>query len=51
MDAAVTALFLQAVSPAKVDIALRALQELEHERAAARAQWALQLQQADYEGQ
>jgi DNA invertase Pin-like site-specific DNA recombinase len=51
VDAAVTALFLQAVSPAKVDIALRALQELEHERAAARAQWALQLQQADYEVQ
>ena len=51
VDAAVTALFLQAVSPAKVDIALRALQELEHERAAAREQWALQLQQADYEVQ
>jgi DNA invertase Pin-like site-specific DNA recombinase len=51
VDAAVTELFLQAVSPAKVDIALRALQELEHERAAARAQWALQLQQADYEVQ
>jgi DNA invertase Pin-like site-specific DNA recombinase len=51
VDAAVTALFLQAVSPAKVDIALRALQELEHERAAAREQWALQLQHADYEVQ
>jgi hypothetical protein len=51
VDAAVTALFLQAVSPAKVDIALRALQELEHERAAMHAQWALQLQQAGYEVQ
>jgi DNA invertase Pin-like site-specific DNA recombinase len=51
VDAAVTEIFLQAVSPAKVDIALRALQELEHERVAARAQWALQLQQADYEVQ
>jgi hypothetical protein len=51
VDAAVTALFLQAVSPAQVDIALRALQELEHERVAARDQWTLQLQQADYEVQ
>jgi len=51
VDAAVTGLFLQAVSPAKVDIALRALQELEHERIATREQWALQLQQADYEVQ
>jgi hypothetical protein len=51
VEAAVTALFRQAVSPAKVDIALRALQELEHERAAARAQWALQRPHADYEVQ
>jgi DNA invertase Pin-like site-specific DNA recombinase/uncharacterized protein YndB with AHSA1/START domain len=51
VDAAVTGLFLQAVSPAKVDIALRALQELEHERITVREQWALQLQQADYEVQ
>lgn len=51
VDAAVTTLLLHAVSPAKVDIALRALQELEHERAIARDQWALQLQQADYEVQ
>jgi hypothetical protein len=51
VDAAVTGLFLQAGSPAKVDIALRALQELEQDRAAAREQWALQLQQADYEVQ
>jgi DNA invertase Pin-like site-specific DNA recombinase len=51
IDAAVTALFLQAVSPAKGDIALRALQALEQERAALREQQALQLQQADYEVQ
>lgn len=51
VDEAVSALFLRAVSPAKVDIALRALQELEQDRAAARQQWTLQLQQAEYEVQ
>lgn len=51
MAVAVTARFLQVVSPAQVAIALRALEELEHERAAARAQWALQRPQADDEGQ
>ena len=51
VDAAVTALFLRAVTPAKVDLAVRALQALERDRAAVREQWVLQLQQADYDVQ
>jgi DNA invertase Pin-like site-specific DNA recombinase len=51
VDEAVTALFLHAVSPAKVELAVRAAHELEQDRAAAREQWTMQLQQADYEVQ
>jgi DNA invertase Pin-like site-specific DNA recombinase len=49
VDAAVTRLFLDVVSPAKIDIALHALEELESDRAEARKQWDLQLCRADYE--
>jgi DNA invertase Pin-like site-specific DNA recombinase len=48
-DDAVTNLFLSVVSPAKVEIALRALDEWEADRAEARKQRELQLQRADYE--
>jgi hypothetical protein len=48
IDEAVAQLFLSAVSPAKIDIALQALEELEADRAEARQQWTLQLQRADY---
>jgi DNA invertase Pin-like site-specific DNA recombinase len=49
VDQAVTDLFLGAVSPAKVEIALRALEEWERDREAARKQRELRLQQAEYE--
>jgi len=49
VDEAVTQLFLNVVSPAKIDIALQALDEWEADRAEARRQWELQLQRADYE--
>jgi len=49
VDEAVTNLFLSVVSPAKVEIALRALDEWEADRAEARKQRELQLQRADYE--
>jgi hypothetical protein len=49
VDQAVTDLFLGAVSPAKVEIALRALEEWEQDRQAARKQRELQIQQAEYE--
>ena len=42
-------LFFDAVSPAKIEIALHALEELEADHAEARKQWNLQLQRADYE--
>ncbi len=48
-DEAVAQLFLSAVSPAKIDIALHALEELEADRAESRKQWDMQLQRADYE--
>jgi Recombinase zinc beta ribbon domain len=51
VDEAVTALFLRAVTPAKVDLAVRALHALERDRTAAREQWGLQLQQAEYDVQ
>jgi DNA invertase Pin-like site-specific DNA recombinase len=51
VDQAVAELFLQAVCPAQVDIALRALDELDKDREAARREWALQIQQAEYEVQ
>jgi hypothetical protein len=49
VDAAVAGLFLDVVSPAKIDIALHALEELESDRTEARKQWDLQLRRADYE--
>jgi gamma-glutamylcyclotransferase (GGCT)/AIG2-like uncharacterized protein YtfP len=49
VDAAVTELFLAAVSPAQVDVALHALDEVEADRAAARRQRHLQLERAEYE--
>jgi DNA invertase Pin-like site-specific DNA recombinase len=49
VDEAVTNLFLSVVSPAKVEIALRALDEWEADRAESRKQRDLQLQRADYE--
>jgi hypothetical protein len=49
VDEAVTRLFLSAVSPAKIDIALQALEGLESDREEARRQSVLQRQRADYE--
>jgi DNA invertase Pin-like site-specific DNA recombinase len=49
IDEAVTKLFLKVVSPAKIEIALHALDDWEIERAETRKQWELQLQRADYE--
>jgi DNA invertase Pin-like site-specific DNA recombinase len=49
VDTTVTQLFLSAVSPAKLEIALHALEELEADHAEARKQWELQLQRTDYE--
>jgi DNA invertase Pin-like site-specific DNA recombinase len=48
IDEAVTKLFLSVVTPAKIDIALQALKELDGNRQEACRQWELQLQQADY---
>jgi DNA invertase Pin-like site-specific DNA recombinase len=48
VDAAVAELFLAAVTPAKVGVALRALDAYEAERAEARRQRQMQVQQADY---
>jgi DNA invertase Pin-like site-specific DNA recombinase len=49
VDAAVAGLFLDVVSPATIEIALHAPEELESDRREARRQWDLQLQRADYE--
>ena len=49
IDEAVTRLFLGAASPARIDLALHALEELEADRAETRQQWELQRQRADYE--
>jgi DNA invertase Pin-like site-specific DNA recombinase len=49
VDAAVAELFLAAVTPAQVDVALRALDAFEVERAEGRRQRQMQVQQADYE--
>jgi hypothetical protein len=49
VDAAVTEAFLAAVTPAQVDVALRALDAYEAERAEARRQRAMQIQRAEYE--
>jgi hypothetical protein len=49
VDAAVTELFLAAVTPAQVEIAWHALDEYEAEQAEARRQRQLQIDQAEYE--
>src|SRR5688572_6749578 len=49
VDAAVTDLFLAAVTPAQVEVALRALDAYEAEQAEVKSQRRLQIQQADYE--
>ena len=49
VDAAVAELFLAAVTPAQVDVALRAMDAYEAERAEARRQRQMQVQRADYE--
>jgi DNA invertase Pin-like site-specific DNA recombinase len=49
VDPMVTQLFLNAVTPAKIEIALKALEELETDQRARQQQWELQLQRADYE--
>jgi DNA invertase Pin-like site-specific DNA recombinase len=49
VDAAVTDLFLAAVTPAQVDVALRALDAYEAEQAETKRQRRMQIQQADYE--
>jgi DNA invertase Pin-like site-specific DNA recombinase len=49
VDEAVAKQFLSVVSPAKIEIALHALDEWETDLREARQQWELQLQQADYE--
>ena len=49
IDEAVTKLFLSAVSPAKIDIALQALKDLNDNLQEACCSWDPQLQQADYE--
>lgn len=48
IDEAITDLFLDAVSPAKVDIALTAVGELQSRRDEALRQWDAELQQAEY---
>ncbi|CAN5362249.1 recombinase family protein [soil metagenome] len=49
IDAAVADAFLAAVTPAQVDVALRALDAYETERAEGRRQRQMQIEQADYE--
>ena len=49
IDEAIAELFLSAVSPAKIEIALQALEELDAQHQEARRQWDLQLQRAEYD--
>jgi DNA invertase Pin-like site-specific DNA recombinase len=49
VDAAVTELFLAAVTPAQLDIALHALDQYEADQAEARRQRQLQIERAEYE--
>lgn len=51
VDMAVTELFLAAVTPAQVEVALRALDAYEAEQAEARRQRQLQVEQAEYEAE
>jgi hypothetical protein len=50
-DEAITPLVVEAMPPAKVDLAGGAFEDRARDRAATRQQWTRQLQQADYEGQ
>lgn len=49
VDAAVAHAFLEAVSPLGVEVSLQVLDQIEHEVAAQRRRWELQLEQARYE--
>lgn len=51
VDDCVVALFFEALAPAQVQIALQAVEQLEHERQALQQQWEQQLEQARYEVQ
>ena len=51
VDDAITELFLDAVRPAKVDVALQALTELDARRDENSRQWEVDLKQAEYEAQ
>src|SRR2546430_17600881 len=51
VDEAVTALFLRAVTPAKVDLAVRALHPLEGDPTGAREPWGIELPKAGDEGE
>ncbi len=49
VDAAVVEAFLEAVSPLRLEVALRVLDQIEQDRLALRRQWELQLKQARYQ--
>jgi DNA invertase Pin-like site-specific DNA recombinase len=49
VDAAVSQAFLEAVSPLRLAVAVRVLEQVEHNLATQRRQWQLQLEQARYE--
>jgi DNA invertase Pin-like site-specific DNA recombinase len=49
IDEAVVASFLEAVSPAQLEIALKVIDKIQDEKAALERQWELQLKQARYE--
>jgi DNA invertase Pin-like site-specific DNA recombinase len=49
VDEAITKLFLDAVNPAQVEIALQAIDDLQSHREAALQQWDAELQNAEYE--
>ena len=51
VDQAVTELFLDAVNPARVEIALKSVSELESRREETARQWDVELQRAEYEAQ
>ena len=51
VDQAITELFLDAITPAKVDIALQAMAPLDARREESARQWEVDLQQAEYEVQ
>jgi len=51
VDDCVIALFFEALAPAQLDIALKAVEQLEQERQALQQQWERQLEQARYEAQ